>query len=62
MINEIKLQLYRLEARLKSLTDFDFADDLELRVRQQIVAGIELAQIIAEIKALRKLLLPGAKL
>jgi hypothetical protein len=62
MINDIKLRLYCLEARLKSITDFDFSEDMQLRISQQVQCTIVLAQLMAEIRALRKLLLPGAKL
>jgi hypothetical protein len=62
MLNDIKLQIYRLEARVKAMTNYDFSEDIQLRIMQQVQASIVLAQLIAEIRALRKLLLPGAKL
>ena len=62
MLNDVKLEVYRLQARIKALADYGFSEDIELRIHQQIVASIELVQLTAELRALKKLLQPGAKL
>ena len=58
--NQIELDIYRLQARVKALGNYDYSTDIQLRIMQQVHASIELVQLVAEIKALKQLL-PGGK-